>query len=233
MKKTTLALCFCVLYVSLSGAQFSVAGDSVYTTPARPTIHDSITYNFFDSNACCCAEFVNPAVRIQDTMVFLSFSVNTTPCQVCKCAGTGLWNKFKGAPLKAGRYGIYRQQAFYCPTGFACPAIVLLPVRIGEVVVSNTALRVDPRTPDLAPISRLALTRDKNTVTMAFSLNLPGLFRVDLFDARGVLKAKIYNGQTGLGPHLFSWTAPAQGIYFMSATLNNLTVAERKIVVSR
>jgi hypothetical protein len=151
MKIIAKMLVLCTVYASIAAAQFSAAGDSVYTTPAKPTTKDSITYNFYDSDACCCAQFVNPSVFVSDTIVYLSFSVNTTPCQLCKCAGTGVWSAFKGGRLKAGRYSIYREQSFYCPPGTPCPLIALLPIRIGQVTVSpDTAypqFRLTPPSP--------------------------------------------------------------------------------------
>jgi hypothetical protein len=166
MNRITKALILSTVYVSLTAAQFSAAGDSVYTTPAKPTTKDSITYNFYDSDACCCAQFVNPTVSVSDTIVYLSFSVNTAPCQLCKCSAAGAWNAFKGGPFKAGKYAIYREQSFYCPPGSLCPAIVLLPVRIGQVVVAPDTttypqFRLTPQSP--APQDSVSLWFVKGT----------------------------------------------------------------------
>jgi hypothetical protein len=160
MKTIVKALIVCTSCASIAAAQFTAAGDSVYTTPAKPTTKDSITYNFYDSDACCCAQFVNPTVSVSDTIVYLSFSVNTAPCQLCKCAGTGAWNAFKGGTLKAGKYAIYREQSFYCPPGSLCPAIALLPVRIGQVVVA----------PDTTTYPQFRLTPPSPTVRDSVSL---------------------------------------------------------------
>jgi hypothetical protein len=232
MKTMANALVVCAFSVSLAAAQFSAAGDSVYTTPAKPTTKDSITYNFYDSDACCCAQFVNPSVIISDTIVYLSFSVNTTPCQLCKCLAAGAWNAFKGGPLKAGRYSIYREQSFYCPPGTPCPMIAILPIRIGEVVVTNPT-SVGQEAPGIMPLSGLMLTQEKNTVTLDYAVKQPGNVQVKIMNARGILTGEIYNGRAASGTHRWSWTAAAPGVYFMSVETNGVSVAARKIVVSR
>jgi hypothetical protein len=216
---------------TLSPVAGPVPGDSVYTFPAKPTIKDSITYNFFDEDACCCAQFVNPAVLVQDTMVILSFSVNTAPCQVCLCIAAGKWYAFKGGALKAGRYGIYRQENIYCAPGQACPPIAFLPVRIGEVIVSSTA--VSSPMPTAPRTEGLALRQEGSTVDMSYSLNRSAHLRVTVFNARGMLVGRLYNGLAGAGMHGFSWKAPAQGVYVMSVEINGTANVSRKIIISQ
>lgn len=208
-------------------------GDSVYTTPASPVTKDSITYNFYDADACCCAEFISPTVSVSDTIVYLSFSVNTTPCQQCECFAAGKWYGFKGGALKAGKYGIYRAQSQYCPPGTACPLIALLPVRIGEVVVrsSSSAARQPALTNTL--VNGMTLKQEKGTLTMSFMLDRPGHIRARVFNARGILAGELYNGQASSGTHRCSWKAPAGGVYFLSVDLNNSIVSSRTMIVSQ
>jgi hypothetical protein len=231
MKKIHNALIMCALCASFAAAQFSAAGDSVYTKPAKPTTKDSITYNFYDSDACCCAQFVNPIILAEDTEVILSFSVNTTPCQTCACIAAGAWYAFKGGPLAAGRYGIYRQQFIYC-AGLVCPQIVLLPVRIGEVVVTNPAA-VEQKAPDKTPANGLVLLRTKNTLTLDYSLSQPGTVRIKILDARGICAGGIFDRQATSGLNRFFWTAAMPGVYFMSVETNGAVLAARKIIVSQ
>jgi hypothetical protein len=232
MKTIIKALIVCASCASIAAAQFTAAGDSVYTTPAKPTTKDSITYNFYDSDACCCAEFVNPSVSVSDTMVDLVFSVNTAPCQACRCLLPGAWHAFKGGMLKAGRYGIYRVQSFYCPPGTVCPAIVLLPVRIGEVVV-RTPTSATPFAETPKALSTLTLNQVKNMVNLSYYLSQPGHVSVNVYDPRGILAAVLYNGQAVSGAHSASWTATAPGIYVVSVETNGIVAASRKVVVSR
>jgi hypothetical protein len=217
---------------TLTPAQIQAGGDSVYTTPPKPLTKDSITYNFYDADACCCAQFVNPVILVQDTMVILSFSVNTNPCMLCDCIAAGKWYAFKGGRLAAGRYGIYRQENIYCPPGQACPAIIALPVKIGEVVVTNTA-SVGPTAPHVTPLSGLVLTQEKSTISLSVVLPQPGRVRVNVFNARGICAGEIFNGQATPGAHRFSWTAAAPGVYFMSAEMNGVAACSRKIIISQ
>jgi hypothetical protein len=205
----------------------------VYTIPASPTTKDSITYNFYDSDACCCAEFISPSVSVSDTIVYLSFSVNTTPCQLCKCAAAGKWYAFKGGALKAGKYGIYRAQSLYCPPGTACPMIALLPICIGEVVVRSPSSTVRPFTLRNALVDGMTLKQEKGTITMSYILDQPSHIRVKVFNARGILAGEIFNGPASSGRHLFSWRAPAGGVYFLSMDLNGTAVSSRTMIVSQ
>jgi hypothetical protein len=232
MNKITSALIMCSLFASLAAAQFVAAGDSVYTTPARPTTKDSITYNFLDSDACCCAEFYQPSVSVSGSNVYLNFSLNTTPCQACRCIGTGEWYAFKGGPLSAGTHTIYRAQSFYCPPGTACPAIVLQPIRIGEVVVTGSTT-IQPMTQEAGTVTGLALSNEKGTILVHYALAHPGRLRVTACDARGALANEICNEQAFAGPHRFSWTAAAAGVYVLSVEVNGVAAATRKVIVSR
>jgi hypothetical protein len=216
---------------TLSPNQISAGNDSVYTTPPKPLTKDSITYNFYDADACCCAQFVNPMVLVQDTMVILSFSVNTAPCMVCLCAGAGKWYAFKGGRLSAGRYGIYKQENIYCPPGQACPAIIAMPVKIGEVVVTNTA-SVGPTALHVTPLSGLTLTQEKSTISLSFVLPQPGHVRVNVYNARGMRAGEIFNGQAMPGTHRFSWTAAGPGVYVVSVEADG-RAATQKVIVSR
>jgi hypothetical protein len=158
--------------------------------------------------------------------------VNTAPCQTCLCAGTGKWYPFKGGRLNAGRYGIYRQENIYCSPGQACPPIAYLPVRIGEVVVTNTA-SVRPMAPGVTPLSGLVLTQEKSTISLSYVLQQPGHARVDVFNARGMCIGEVFNGTALSGAHRFSWTAAAPGVYFVSVEINGTTACSRKVIISQ
>lgn len=234
MKKIKKALFLCAICASTAAAQFSAGGDSVYTVPAKPTTKDSITYNFLDSDACCCAQFVNPTVSVVDTMVHLSFSVNTAPCQTCRCLALpgGARCAFKGGPLKAGTYAIYRVQSFYCPPGTVCPMIVILPVRIGAVVVTGPA-SAEQAVPKVAQQGKMALTWDRNSILMDYRITQPIRVRVNVFDARGCLATEVYNGDASQGAYRYSWKAPKAGVYIMSVEINGIQAASRKVIVSQ
>jgi hypothetical protein len=233
MKLLTKALGLCALCATFAIAQFSAAGDSVFTTPTHPTIKDSITYTFLDSDACCCAEFVNPSVFVSDTIVYLSFSVNTAPCQTCKCLVAGTRHSFAGGPLNTGKYGIYREQSFYCPPGTMCPLIAILPIRIGEVTVSSSTAAGEIE--QFAPRkSGFVVSQGTDrTVALYYVLQRQSSVKTSVFSARGIRAGELYNGEFSPGMHRALWTAPAPGVYFLSTQIDGVEMAGQKIVVSR
>jgi hypothetical protein len=129
------------LIVLLCAAATGFAADSVWTAPARPTVDDSITFHLFSLSVCCCAEYHNDKVLVNDTMITLSFAVNSEPCTRCNCFAAGDWHEFKTGPLAAGTYGIYTAQDYYCKPGDPCPMIGMpvIMVRVGEVTVYEDA----------------------------------------------------------------------------------------------
>jgi hypothetical protein len=203
----------------------------VYTIPAKPTTNDSITYHFYDKNMCCGTQFVNPSVSVFDTQVYLGFSANTTPCQFVKCFVAGAGYDFKVGKLKAGKYGIYKAETFYCTTK-VCPMIAIMPVRIGEVVVT-TPLAIVPGDPATMPVEALVFEQGKSAINLDYLLEKQSYVRISVYNARGILAAHIYKGIASKGTHRFSWMATARGVYVMSVEVNGTQVAERKIVVSR
>jgi hypothetical protein len=222
-----------VVNFALAPNPASTGGDSVYTIPAKPTTNDSITYNFRDSDACCCAVFENPAVSVQDSAVVLSFSLNSSACQACLCvAAGGKSYAFKGGKLPAGHYGIYRQESPYCPPGQPCPLYVLLPVKIGEVVVTN-ATSVMPEQPKAMPANGLSISLVKRSINLQYAQKYSGRIGVSMFNARGILAGELFNGQMPAGMHNFAWTAAAPGIYFVSVKMNSVVVAAQKVIVSQ
>jgi hypothetical protein len=144
----------------------------------------------------------------------------------------GAWNAFKGGTLKAGKYAIYRMETFYCPPGRVCPAIIMLPVRIGQVVVTGTNDVISKPTAAMTA-SGLTLAQENKTIRLDYTLAQQGKIRVKVFNARGILAGTIYNGQASAGTHRFSWTAPSQGVYVMSVEVNGIAVTSRMVIVSQ
>jgi hypothetical protein len=126
------------LLVFQSAAQAAATKDTVVVTPATPTTKDSIAFRLFNASHCCCTIYRDNAVSTNDTAIFLSYSVDETPCLRCECFTAGSWTDFATAPLKAGIYGIYRSESPYCAPPGPCPPYVLRPVRVGSVIVSGS-----------------------------------------------------------------------------------------------
>jgi hypothetical protein len=137
------------MYRTLMAALFlctiAFAGDSVWTEPAQPTTQDSITFHLFNEDECCCTQYHNVGVWGSDTTIMLGFEADSRPCAQCLCIVPGSWLELTSAPLAAGRYAIYKAESLYCPPGEECPAIAILPVRVGELTVTAPSATRDSR----------------------------------------------------------------------------------------
>jgi hypothetical protein len=204
-------------------------GATVTTTPASPTSQDSITYHFYDNAMCCGTQFVNPSVSVSDTQIFLNFSANTAPCAYIDCFVAGAGYDFKGGKLKAGKYAIYKAETYYCTTN-VCPQIVIMPVRIGQVIVTSTGV-VDPKQPFVSSADGFTLWQTGKTIHLDCSPARTS--RISVFDARGKTVGILFNGQSRAGKRSFSWTAPAPGAYFVTMESSGAAAYSRKIIVSR
>jgi len=109
--------------------------DTVQVLPANPTTRDSLTLNLFLADACCCSAIYSQSVGIIDTIIYLSYQIDNNPCMLCDCVAAGKTFAFKSGPVKAGKYGIYKEESSYCPPGTPCPYMALMPVRVGSVTV--------------------------------------------------------------------------------------------------
>jgi hypothetical protein len=143
--------------------------DTVYVTPVRPTIKDSITFDLFNFNHNCCAVYSNKVISVQDTAIYLSYTIDDPVPSPCMCLVAGSSTQFKSAPLKAGTYGIYKAESPYCAPGTACPAIKIAPQRVGNVTVTDPS---SVRAPSAPAAGKLSAAHDA---------------RVMCFNARGVL----------------------------------------------
>jgi hypothetical protein len=161
MKKQIIS--FLLMMTAASFAQPPVR--VVFTSdPAQPTTADSIRFQLFDSNGCCCAAYIYDSVlSVSDTTIILSFKADYDPCMLCDCALLGRWLPYKTAPLKTGTYGVYR---LYdpCYPGKICPKILIQPVRIGQIIVTPSSSIF--RTPHLAENSYIA---EKNSAMIRFN----------------------------------------------------------------
>jgi len=126
--------------VLLCSAACARAGDSVWVEPSSPTDQDSITFNLFDLDMCCCAVVHGDTVGVVDTVIALSYSVDEAPCQLCRCFAAGAWIAFKTGPLAAGTYAVYKLKSLYCPPGQACILVAPQYARVGEVTVRSTTV---------------------------------------------------------------------------------------------
>ncbi len=226
MKTFKNAIIVCFVFALCSFAQIGSQGDSVYTVPAHPTVKDSITYNYYNANACCCSEFVNPVVGVSDSIVYLSFSLNTDLCATCKCLVAGTWHAFKGGKLPAGKYSIFREQSFYCPPPRLCPMIAVLPVKIGEFVVTSGTNVQTGMSAKKSTQNPLPILQGNGRGLFNFVNSQPGNYVVKIFNAQGILV-----NETAVGPAARLSATP--GVYLMTMETNGRVIATQKFMVSR
>lgn len=207
--------------------------DTVTVIPANPTTRDSITFIFYDADACCCAVFVNPSVIVSDTMVMLSYALNTDPCALCMCIAPGVRQTFRSGPLKAGKYGIYSAASIYCPPPRICPMIAIMPVRVGEFVVKPPVLSVRPAALESKLGSGFTLSQEKNTVTLFGSCANPEKVTVQVFNSRGILIGEMAGEQSAPGSFRSSWTAGARGVYLLSVKADGVLLSSHRVVIHR
>jgi hypothetical protein len=121
-------------------------GDSVQVAPTHPTVKDSLTFNLFLADACCCTGFYNQSASVVDSIIYLNYEIDNNPCMLCNCMAAGKTISFTHSPLKAGIYAIYKAPSIYCAPKQPCPYIALLPERVGSVKVSVSTAVEAPRT---------------------------------------------------------------------------------------
>jgi len=111
--------------------------DTVLVLPPNPTAKDSLTFNLYLADACCCSGIYKQSVSVSDTIIYLSYEIDNNPCMLCDCMAAGKTIVFKSKPLKAGSYAIYEAPSTYCPPNQPCPYLSIMPVRVGSVRVSG------------------------------------------------------------------------------------------------
>jgi hypothetical protein len=217
---------------------FSVASqvqglkDTVYVTPLKPSVKDSLHFDLFNASLGCCTQYYNKIVSVSDTIITLSFQNLDT--SKCACLVAGSHTAFACGPQKAGKYAIYKAQGIYCAPPGPCPLIAgpIQLVRVGEVTVSTTAaVRPALATAELG--DGLVLWQSKSAIQMDFTAKQTGHVQMNVFNARGSLVGQLYNGQLSAGLHRFSWTAAVPGTYFLSMEIEGFAAFTRTIVVSK
>ena len=134
--------------------------DTVTITPEKPTTDDSLIFRAYNADHCCCTQYRNKLVTVNDSSIILSSAVNEKNCKTCFCFAAGSYTEFSCGPIESGTYKIFKSEEIYCPPGQLCPAIAI-PVRliqIGEVTV-RAAFPVNQST-----ASKIARQRSSHSV---------------------------------------------------------------------
>ncbi len=202
--------------------------DTVYVTPQKPTVKDSLHFDLFNSSFNCCTQYFNKSVSVSDTVIMLSFEYLDS--NKCACLVAGSHTAFACGPQKAGTYAIYKEQSVYCPPGQICPLGVIRSMRVGEVVV--TATTGTAALTGAAMGEMFSLRELSDGVRCDYGMRRPGRVTAAVFDVRGARVEQVYDGFLGEGRHGFSWSAKAPGTYFLSIEINGEKIA-RRIVIAR
>jgi len=202
--------------------------DTVYVTPGKPTVKDSLHFDLFNAGFSCCTQYFQKSVSVSDTVITLSFQY--LDANNCECLVAGSHTALACGPQKAGKYAVYKAPGIYCPTP-PCPLGLIRMVRVGEIVVSAPS-GIAPAGNAQSPAG-FSIRELNNAVRLDCSLSRPGQITAVVYTAAGIRVAQIYKGAVGEGPRGFTWTAAAPGAYFLSVELNGAPVLTRKIVISR
>jgi hypothetical protein len=202
------------IFFILAAALAAFAGDTLVISPESPTTKDSVELRLYSDSLCCCTQYLNPFLSLQDSTLTLVYTPNATPCLLCDCFAAGSWVTFKSAPLKAGAYNVYKQEIPYCPPGQVCPAFVPAPVKMGRFTVKQFANIEKGRT-----LSALPMEISPNpfrTSTLISFANPTSPSYLAIFDVKGTKVAEF----TNLNNSRVSWNAADQagGIYIVKAT---------------
>jgi len=195
------------------------ATDSLTISPSSPTTKDSVTFGLFSDRFCCCTQYLNKTLTVNDSTLTLQYVPNSTACALCDCFAAGSWTTFTSAPLKAGVYNVYRLEIAYCPPGQICPLGVLVPVKMGRFTVREFT-STEEHAPVAAELFTVSPNPFRSTVTIrpgtAFSAG-----RIFLYDIQGHLLNK-WEAQG----HDITWNARslACGLYVMKAIAGDKTL---------
>ncbi len=203
-------------------------GDSVYTDPSAPSIMDNITFHLYDASACCCGEFVERAMTYDDTAIYLNYQLNDSLCKLYRCIAAGSRTTFTGKIPKAGTYSIYNAQQFYCPTGRMCPAIYMLPTKIGKLTVLPE-VSVEQANAHRIIIPTMASSKKNGIIQISYSPTVSdNNASITISTIAGKL---IYKSGVSAGSTRHLTTVPFSGLYVVTLSTNKGIVYSQRLSV--
>jgi len=188
--------------------------DSLVIDPGAPTTSDSITFQIYFPAHSCCAIYADTAIVIQDTIIYLQFSVDSSLAPLCFCIAPGNWLILKTGPIAAGTYGVYEAPQNYCPpTQFCIEIAPPPPVRIGEVTVSGTTSGKREVFFSRTPKIQVFPNPFSKSVTVNFENFGVGIATVEIFNINGKRIRRFNNIKL---PN-FNWQPPrmSEGTYLI------------------
>jgi hypothetical protein len=182
--------------VTASGGQ----KDSVMVTPPSPTAKDSLDFSLFAANLSCGGIVHGDTVIVADTNIYLSFSYQV--CPACDCISMGQWIPFHSKPLRAGTYGIYKEQNIYCAPGTPCPMIAIMPEHVGQVTVRPTTAVL---TGTAAAAHHATVSFERSSKLLLLSLPAEQIITLELFGLNGKkISTVLDNTKFSAGIHALS-----------------------------
>jgi len=140
----------------------ATVSDTVTVVPVKPSENDSLTISLRTSNHCCCTQYTNQKVTVNDSAmaIYLFDSYNEQNCPSCECFVAGSTIKFSSGPIPAGKYRVFWSEDMYCPPGKICPAIAIPVhvVQVGEIIVTPE------HSTDLIPDSKVTKSKQIHSV---------------------------------------------------------------------
>ncbi|MFH1760745.1 MAG: T9SS type A sorting domain-containing protein [bacterium] len=193
--------------------------DRVNVIPESPSAGDSITFNLFNISHCCCVIYQNKSISVQDTAIYLSYEADDRSCALCRCFMQGSWTDFKTGPLKPGKYGIYKAEQYFCPPGEPCPAIMIMPKRVGEVAVKENASALEYPSHQINQPFRVYPNPFNGQAVIHLGNNGNNYADLSIYTIDGSLIKNYLNIKT----EKICWDAKnlPHGIYIIKANLNN------------
>jgi hypothetical protein len=185
--------------------------DTVTVTPPSPTIKDSLDFSLFAANLSCGGIVHGDTVIVADTNIYLSFSYQV--CPACDCISLGQWIPFHSKPLKAGTYGIYKEQSIYCEPGTPCPMIAIIPEHVGQVTVRPTTAVLAGTA---AVAHRATVSFERSSKLLLLSLPAEQIVTLELFGLNGKkISTVLDNTKFSAGIHALSMNtfANARGCF--------------------
>jgi hypothetical protein len=209
--------------------------DTVYVSPSNPTVKDSLRFSLFNASLCCCAVYSDQSVQVTGKEIYLSYTVDESPCQVCMCLMAGSYASFSAGPVAAGKYKIYKVENTCL--GPICPAIAIMPVLVGTVTVTAPTQAVSAA-PQRQIEPEVVTSGSAVSIGCRIDRNVP--VELTVYNGLGAPVARLKSGSEGPGMVRVNWDGTsgtgkrvAPGQYLLQLSLDGKAVVTRHVLIAR
>jgi len=206
--------------------------DTVFVTPLKPTFLDSLYFDLYNAEHCCCTQYYSKNVTVSDTLIILSYKSDDQQCMLCNCILAGSHTDFKCGPQKAGKYAIYKSETPYCPPGQICPALIIFK-KVGEIIVTAPTNIKDYST-KIQNEATIKFVNSKNYLVFNIILNKSQIISMNIYDLKGnIVNKLIINKQLSKGNYTLSYNKNLikNGIYVFKL-IGEKFLYNKKIVIN-